>query len=75
MFNMLRDCKTKGEYRRITSVIKDTIKSIRDSKALVDIHLWEDPIKNQPKLFEVEPTPISHQEYFQSMDSFFGEIE
>ena len=75
MINMLPSCKTKGEYRKITTTIKDTLKSIKDSKGLIDNYLWENPIKNEPKLFEVEPTPINHQEHFETMDSFFGKLE
>jgi hypothetical protein len=75
MINMLPLCKTKGEYKTITSVINTTLKSIKDSKYLIDNYLWENPIKNTPKLFEVEPTPLDHSEQFKTMNSFFGKLE
>jgi hypothetical protein len=75
MINLLPSCKTKGEYRTITTVIKDNLKSIKDSKGLIDNYLWEDPIRNEPKLFEVEPSPINIQEHFETMHSFFGKLE
>ena len=75
MVNLLKDCETKGEFRLIQGAIKDTIKATRNSKLLLDEKLWVECIHNTPRLFEVEPSPLDHQEHFKTMDSFFGKIE
>jgi hypothetical protein len=75
MINLLPLAESKGEYRTISSIIKDTLKDIRYQKLLIEDEMWENPVKNKPKLFEIDPTPIDHQEHFESMNSFFGELE
>ena len=75
MVNALKYAESKGEYRTICAIIKDTVKTTRNSKYLMDEYFYDNPIKNTPRLFEVQASPIDHQEHFQSMDSFFGGLD
>jgi hypothetical protein len=75
MINMLPYCETKGSYRSIAAIIKETMKSIRDSKCLLDSIIWDEKIKNRPQLFEIEPSPVDIEEHYANMHSFFGELE
>ena len=75
MINLLPCCETKGNYRKISAVIKETVKDVRNSKCLIDESLFQSPIKNIPQLFEVEPSPVNLEEHYSEMSSFFGELE
>ena len=75
MVNLLKEADSKGHYRSISATIKETVKSIKNSKMLIDEEMWEDPVKNTPRLFEVTPTSIDHKKYFRNISSFFGKIE
>jgi uncharacterized protein (UPF0276 family) len=75
MIDLLPCCETKSSYRNIASTIKETMKDIRNSKLLIDENLFKSPIKNQPKLFEVKPSPVDLEEHYAKMHSFFGDLE
>jgi hypothetical protein len=76
MVNLLPLAESKGEYRTIRAIIKDTIKDIRYQKMIIEDEMYQDPIRNRPKLFEVEPSPYEYsEEELNTMTSFFGGLD
>jgi len=64
----------KGEIRSIHATIKKIIKEIKSSKELLVEELYTSQQKITLPLFEIEPSPISEKEKYESMNSFFGNL-
>ena len=73
MVNLLPHSESKGEYRKISAIIKDTVKGIHYSKCIIDENLFPNREPTCSQLFECEPSEIEHD--FGDMDSYFGSLD
>jgi len=72
MLDCLKLSESKGEYRRIASIMKETVKEIHNTKCLVEVRLFDSQETVRLPLFEVEPSPVTGLAQYKEMDSFFG---
>jgi len=75
MINMLKNAESKGEYRSIAACIKKFVKYVDEEKDQLTDKVWREKERNDPKLFEVEPTEIDHKEHLLSINSYFGVLD
>ena len=73
MVNLLPLSDTKGEYRKISAIIKDTVKGIHCTKCIIDDNLFPNTEIKCSQLFECQPSEIEHN--FEDMDSYFGNLD
>lgn len=75
MIDMLPNVESKGEYRRIAATIKKFMSYIRDEKCQISDNTWCEKERNDPKLFDIEPSEIDHKKNMLEISSYFGALD